>query len=195
MTVGSLLADLRGALKSALYSGPGRDRWQHPDRVLAALDLEEGQRIADLGAGGGYFTFRLARAVGPEGRVYAADTDGDMRSRIDARAARKGYPNIVTVDPGDGAPRLPGPVDLVLIVNAFHHLPDDRVTYFADLAGALRLDGRVAVIEAEPRWYLFGHATPPDRIRATLTEAGYTVVAEHDFLPRQSFATFAHRPG
>lgn len=171
-TTDSVMARLRGALKSAVYSGPRRDRWQHPDRVLAALALDEGQRVADLGAGGGYFTYRLARAVGPEGRVYAADTDDDMRSRISARAARKGYENVVTVEPRDDDPRLPEPVDLVLIVNAFHHLPDDSEAYFAALAETLRPGGRVVIIEPRPRWFLFGHATHPDRIRSTLTDAG-----------------------
>lgn len=188
--VGSALGRLRGALKSAMYSGPARDRWQHPDRVVAALAIEEGQRVADLGAGGGYFTYRLARAVGAQGRVYAVDPDGDMRSRIGERAARKGYGNIVTVEPGDDDAGLPEPVDLVLTVNAFHHLPDDRTGYFERLAEALRPGGRVAIIEARPRWFLFGHATDPVRIRSVLTAAGYTVTAEHDFLSRQSFTIF-----
>lgn len=187
----SLLSRVRGAVKSFVYSGPARDRWQHPDRVLAALGLGEGQRVADLGAGGGYFTYRLARAVGPEGRVYAVDTDPDMRGRIGDRAARKGYTNIVTVGPDDDADSgLPEPVDLILVVDAFHHLPDDRAAYFARLAEALRPAGRIAVVEPQPRWFLFGHATPPGEIRATLADAGYRLAAEHDFLPRQSFSVF-----
>ncbi len=192
-TFAGALRTSRAALKSAVYSGPFRDRWQDPERVVGALGLEHGDRVADLGAGGGYFTYRLARAVGPEGRVYAVDPDGDMRARIRSRADRKDYTNIETVDPGDGHPSFPAPVDVVLTVNAFHHLPEDRVGYFRELAGSLEAGGRVAVVEARPQWYLFGHATPPDRIRSTLDEAGYTVADEHDFLPRQSFTVFARR--
>lgn len=192
--VGSTVARLRGALKSFAYSGLRRDRWQHPDRVLAASDVTDGERIADLGAGGGYFTYRLARAVGPDGRVYAVDTDADMRARIRDRAHRAGHGNIVTVAARDDDPGLPEPVDLILIVDAFHHLPDDRIGYLAGLAGALRPGGRIAIIEPRPRWYLFGHATAPERIRVTSERAGYTAAGEHDFLPRQSFTVFA-RPG
>jgi predicted methyltransferase len=118
------LARLRGAVKSALYAGPRRERWQHPERVLEALELVQGQAVADLGAGGGYFTYRLARTVGAEGRVFAVDTDGDMRLRIRGQAARKGYGNIVTVAADDVDPGLPEPVDLVVVVDTFHHLPD-----------------------------------------------------------------------
>ncbi|MGH3443212.1 MAG: SAM-dependent methyltransferase [Nitriliruptorales bacterium] len=189
-TAGSRLSRLRGALKAFVYSGPGRDRWQQPDRVLDALELGEGQKVADVGAGGGYFTYRLARAVGPHGRVYAVDPDADMRLRISERVARKGYSNIVTVDPGDDV-RLPEPVDLVVIVDAFHHLPQDRTAYFARLAEALRPGGRVAIIEPWPRWFLFGHATEPERIRSVLAGGGYALAAEHDFLVRQSFTVYA----
>jgi arsenite methyltransferase len=182
------LRRLRGALKSILYSGPRRDRWQHPDRVIAALDLRPGQHVADLGAGGGYFTFRLARAVGPQGAVYAVDSDRDMLELIEARAARRGCPNVRTAAPDRGQP-LPATVDLVLMVDSFHHLPEET-PYYARLAGQLTAGGRLAIIESLPRWYLFGHATEPDRIRSVLSEAGYRVADAYDFLPRQSFTVF-----
>ncbi|MBW3665009.1 MAG: methyltransferase domain-containing protein [Actinobacteria bacterium] len=185
-----LMVRLRAALKRAAYSGPMRDRWQRPDEVLAILDLEPGQRVVDLGAGGGYFTFRLARAVGQDGRVFAVDPDRDMLAWIAARSDRQGYPQIATIQPHDGELELPEPVDRILTVNAFHHLPEDRAPYFAQLADALAPGARIAIVEAQPRWFLFGHATEPETIRRTLTEAGYQVVAEHDFLPRQSLTVF-----
>ena len=184
----NMLSRMRGAVKSFLYTGPARDRWQQPESVLSALDLKPGQRVADLGAGGGYLTFRLARAVGPEGRVYAVDTDHDMRYRVDRQAADKGLANINTVDPTEG-PLAPEQLDLVLIVNTFHHLPED-VTYFEDLADLLADGGRLAVIEPHPRWFLFGHATEGDSIRSTLTAAGFSEDADLDFLSRQSFLVF-----
>jgi arsenite methyltransferase len=176
-------------LKSFAYSGPGRDRWQHPDRVIEALSLQPGQRVADLGAGGGYFTFRLARAVGPEGRVYAVDTDPDMREVIADRVDRERVENVVTVAAEPGSPELPEPVDLVLLVNAFYHLPEPAA-YLPRLAGQLRPAGRIAVIESRPKWSLFGHATDPAAIRSAMATAGYQLAAEHDFLPRQSFQAF-----
>lgn len=185
------LGRLRGALKSFCYSGPFRDRWQQPDRVLTALEVARGQRVVDLGAGGGYFTYRMARAVGRDGRVYAVDPDPDMRAWVGAGAARRGYANVVTVGAGpDEPPALPERVEVILIVDAFHHLPDDRVGYFSALADALRLGGVIAVIEPLPRWYLFGHATAPNEIESVMTTAGYVAATRHDFLKRQSFTVF-----
>ncbi|MGH8906543.1 MAG: class I SAM-dependent methyltransferase [Egibacteraceae bacterium] len=178
-------------LKRWAYSGFSRDRWQQPDRVIAALRLRPGDRVADLGAGAGYFTLRLARAVGPSGVVYAVDTDEDLPRVLAAKASRRGLDNVVTVEAGPEDPCLPEAVDLVLLVNTYHHIPDPA-RYFTALARSLRPAGRLAVIEALPiRLHrLFGHATQPDRIHSTLAEAGYTRVGDHDFLPRQSFQLF-----
>lgn len=184
---GERLRRTRQRLKSFAYSGPGRGRWQQPDRVLATLPVREGQQVADLGAGGGYFTIRLARAVGPAGRVYAVDTDPDMRELVAHRAADQ--PNVVPVAAEPDDPALPEPVDLVVLVDVFHHLPDPA-GYLALLARQLRPAGRVAVIEATPKWFRFGHATAPAEIRSAMAEAGYRLVERHDFLPRQSFQTF-----
>lgn len=192
----SLLSRVRGALKRFAYSGLRRDRWQHPDEVVARLGLEPGWRVMDLGAGGAYFTFRLARAVGPEGHVYAVDPDDDQRAWIDDRATEKGYPQVTTIAPRDGRIDVLGPIDAVLTVNAFHHFPEERAAYLAGLARVLRPGARVAVIEPLPRWHLFGHHTETDEIRSVMEEAGYALVEEHDFLPRQSFAIFElSRPG
>lgn len=177
-------------LKGFAVSGFARDRWQKPDRVVTALAVREGDRVADLGAGGGYFTFRLARAVGPDGRVYAVDTDADMSELIQETTASERVNNVVTVAAADDDPALPENVDLMLAVNAFHHLPEPA-EYFTTVAKYLRPGGRVAIIEALPRWYLFGHATQPEEIAAAMTGAGYTVTEQHDFLDRQSFQVFA----
>ena len=184
---------LRALVKSCAYSGCNRKRWQRPRQVLEALDLQPGDRVADLGSGGGYFTLKLARAVGPDGRVYAVDTDGDMLPLVAQRARDSGLDNVVTVAARTGDPDLPEPVDLVLVVDAFHHLPDHEA-YLRTLAGHVRPAGRVAVIEALPRWFRFGHATDPDTIRATMTAAGFVPAATHEFLPSQSFHVFTRPP-
>lgn len=185
-----LLTRVRVAVKRFAYSGLRRDRWQHPDEVIARLGLEPGWRVMDLGSGGGYFTFRLARAVGPEGQVYAVDPDDDLRAWIRDRASEKGYPQVTTIAPRDGRIDVLGPIDAVLTVNAFHHFPEERTAYLAGLARVLRRGARVAVIEPLPRWHLFGHHTEPDEIGSVMEAAGYTPVEEHDFLPRQSFTVF-----
>jgi len=185
-----------GALKRCAYSGLGRDDWQQPEKVMAALAVEPGDHVADLGAGGGYFTFRLAEAVGPEGRVYAIDVDPDMTGHLRERAEDEGTPQVVVIDAVPDDPRIPeGGADLVLVTNTYHHL-EDRVAYFARLRERLRAGGRVAIIEptGEGGGFPAGHATGPDAIRDELAEAGYRLDERHAFLERQSFQIFSAEP-
>lgn len=179
-----------GALKRFAYSGLSRDEWQQPDRVVAALALVPGARVADLGAGGGYFTFRLADAVGPSGVVYAVDVDPDMLDYLRARAADEARANVVVVEAAPDDPRLPDAgVDLVLVVDTYHHL-EQRPAYFARAKRALAPGGRLAVIEFREDGGPSGHFTAPETIQSELARAGYTLAGTHDFLERQSFLIF-----
>lgn len=191
-SVGAFVRRLRAALKRTAYSGFRRDAWQQPDRVLDALELTAGDRVADLGAGGGYFTPRLADTVGSAGMVYAVDTDPDMLADLRRSLGDRSNVTVVRAHPGD--PGLPAAVDLVLLVNTYHHLPEP-VAYLRGLAAHLRPGGRVAVVEARVKGLrrLFGHATPPEEIRTALQAAGYALAAEHGFLVGQSL-TIARRP-
>jgi predicted methyltransferase len=155
---------------------------------VAALGLVPGQKVADLGAGGGYFTGRLAQAVGADGVAYAVDVDPEMTAHLAAKAA----PNVKAVLAKPDDPVLPERVDLIFTCNTYHHLPD-RSTYFRSAQQYLRPGGRVAIVEYEKHGWLqrvFPHYTPPETIRAEMTAAGYRLVAEHDFLERQSFQVF-----
>jgi ubiquinone/menaquinone biosynthesis C-methylase UbiE len=179
--------------KKFAYEGFNRDSSQQPERVIAALDLKPGDRVADLGAGGGYFTFRFADAVGPTGRVYAIDVDPDMIEYLKTRAAADGYQNVeVRAATADDAGLPPDSVDLLFTCNTDHHL-DDRSAYFARTRSTLRPGGRVAIIDMNGTgWFswLFGHATPADTVRAEMQAAGYQLAEQHDFLDGQSFLVF-----
>ncbi len=183
---------LRLTLKRLAHTSPSRDRWQQPDRVVAAVGAGPGMRIADLGSGFGYFTFRFADAVGPAGVVYAIDTDADLRAEIAARASREGRTNVCSIEAGEADLGLPEPVDLLFLANVYHHLADQR-SYFARAATALCPGGRVAILETRPIWAsrIVGHATPPERVAATLEAAGFRRTASHDFLRDQSLQVFA----
>jgi arsenite methyltransferase len=199
LAVAALLVPLGscGQLKRFAYEGFGRDRWQHPEAVVAALGLAPGDRVADLGAGGGYFTFRLADVVGPGGRVYAVDVDNDMVDHLQKRAAQQGYRNVEPILAAPDDARLPAPVDLIFTCNTYHHLTD-RPTYFARAKRYLAPNGRIAIIDANGTgWFarMFGHATPPDAIRSELDAAGYRLDREHAFLARQSFLVFSPKAG
>ncbi len=183
-------------IKKCAYEGFGRDDWQQPERVIETLELEPGDRVADLGAGSGYFTFRLAEAVGPSGRVYAVDVDEPMLASLEERLGDANASNVETVLASADDPNIPEPpVDLIITVNTYHHI-DDRVTYFRSLAGSLAPAGRLVVIDFKraaglwQRLLLRGHLTEPSVIEAELVEAGYRRVAAHEFLSRQSFLVF-----
>jgi len=182
--------------KKFQYEGWGRDGWQQPDRVVAALAIEPGAQVADIGAGGGYFTFRLARAVGPGGLVYAVDIDPDMVGYLRERAREEKAENVVVVEATPSDPGLPAEgVDLLFTCNTYHHL-DDPVAYFREARGTLRPGGRVAIIDLDGEgWFswFFGHATSAEAMRREMDQAGYALVAEPTFLEQQNFMIFAPR--
>lgn len=181
--------------KRCAYEGSGRDSWQQPDRVVEALALAPGRNVADLGAGTGYFTARLARAVAPGGTVFAVDVDADVLEELGDRMTEEGVTNVERVVASFADTKLPdASVDLVFTVNTFHHF-EDRPTYFQNLKRVLKPGGRVAVIEFDGskglfvRW--FGHSSERASVLSDMAAAGYRVSEDFDFLDRQSFIVFA----
>jgi arsenite methyltransferase len=184
-------------LKRFAYEGWGRDKWQKPDEVIEALQLRPGDRVADLGSGGGYFTFRLAKAVGPTGHVYAVDVDAGLNDYIAARAHDEGFNDISVILAKYDDPLLPaGGVDMIFTSDTYHHL-EDRMAYFRNARKYLRPDGRVAIIElAGKGWFSswFGHWTSSATIREEMEAAGYQLQHEYAFLPEQHFLVFTVAP-
>lgn len=180
-------------LKRFAYEGWGRDKWQQPDRVIQSLQIQPGERVADLGSGGGYFTFRLAKAVGPTGQVYAVDVDKGLNDYIAGRARDEGFANISVILAKYDDPSLPvDGVDLIFTSNTYHHL-ENRVAYFRNARKYLRPGGGVAIIElAGKGWFdsWFGHWTSAATIREEMEAAGYRLQHEFTFLPRQFFLVF-----
>jgi len=187
-----------GPLRRLGYGGFIRDSWQQPDRVIESLALPPGAHVADLGSGGGYFTWPLADAVGESGRVYAVDVDPEMTSHIAEESREKGYPNVQPILAEFDDPLIPeAGVDLIFTCNTYHHL-EGREEYFRRAARYLRPGGRVAVIEFNGQgWFqrLFPHFTAPEVIRGELEAAGYRRVEDFDFLGRQSFQVFERADG
>ena len=181
------------SLKRFGYEGFRRDSWQHPDEVVRVLGLKPGDKVADLGAGGGYFTFRLADAVGKTGAVYAVDVDPGMIEYLTERARREGYANIHPLLVNETDPGLPADgIDVIFTCNTYHHLPD-RPAYFASVKQYLRPGGRVAIIDHKRKGIFagwLGHGTGDDVIRRELESAGYRLESEHSFLPKQHFLVF-----
>jgi len=143
-------------LDLGLLDAPDREQWQHPDQIMDALQIADGSVVADLGAGGGWFTLRLARRVGPRGRVYAEDVQSQMVERIARLVAREGLANVVTVLGTATDPSLPTSVDAALIVDSYHEmelengLRRDPVTLLKNVAGILTPAGRLGIVDFKP---------------------------------------------
>jgi len=176
------------------FDDPKRDAWQMPDKVIAALGLKPGMKVADIGAGTGYFSIRLAKSPAKP-TVFASDIEAGMLGHIAKRAQAEHLLNVKTVQAGEASPNLPEPMDLILIVNTIHHIPN-RNAYFTKLASSLKPGGRLAVVDWKPG----APSGPPEHFRFTVEKmnaelgaAGYKQVARHDFLPNQNFLIFARK--
>ncbi len=170
------------------YQEPDRYSWQYPERVIKALKLKTGMKVADLGSGTGYFTFRLAEAVGSSGKVYAVDIDEEMNASIDKQAVAKQMENVKTILAVEHDPLIPEKVDLIFSVNAYHHLKN-RADYFKNAARYLKPGGRIAIIDF--REGAFRHFTKLQTVLTEFKAAGYALDKTNGFLPRQHFLVFS----
>ena len=179
------------AASAKSFDDPARDAWQMPDRVIAALALKPGQSVADIGSGTGYFSVRLAKSAAAP-KVYGADIEPGMVTYLRQRAEKEGLKNVVSVQAAADAPNLPEPVDVVLIVDTYHHI-GNREVYFRKLQASLKPGGRVAIVdfkadspEGPPKEYRF----TPEQFKTEMSAAGYRLWQQFDFLPRQNFLVF-----
>jgi ubiquinone/menaquinone biosynthesis C-methylase UbiE len=180
--------ELKGALKRQL--APRRAKWQKPAAVVRALGLRRGQVVAEIGSGPGYFTPRLARAVGPSGHVYAVDPEGAVLDVLRTRMKKAGVGNVTPVLGRDDDPLLPaGRCDVAVIINAYHHMHGGPA-FLRRLARRLAPGARVVNVD----WNEESEFGPPPKRRVPRARflrdarrAGLRLVAERAFLPHQYF--------
>jgi protein-L-isoaspartate O-methyltransferase len=131
-----------------LLEGPDRAAWQKPDQIMDKLGIADGNHVADIGAGAGWFTTRLARRVGPNGVVYAQDVQQQMLDAIRRRVTREGLGNVKTVLGEGSSPNLPrNTLDAVLVVDSYQEVDvPDRVTFLRNLAMGLKPNGRIGIV-------------------------------------------------
>jgi ubiquinone/menaquinone biosynthesis C-methylase UbiE len=179
-----------------MFNSKASDPKNKPDEVLKALGLQQGQKVADIGAGGGYFALRFAEVVGTDGQVFAVDTNPMFLEFIQNRAKERGLGNVETVlATKERAPLPRKSLSLIFMRNVCHHLAK-RVEYFTQLKNALKTRGRIAIIEYKSGGRfsfhrMFGHYVPKETIIKEMTDAGYQLENDLDFLPEQSFMLFS----
>lgn len=176
---------------AAKFDDPSRDEWQKPDEMFDFIGLKETDKFAEIGAGTGYFCVRAAKRL-KEGLVYAVDSEPNMLQYIEKRAAELGLSNIKTYRANHNDSLLPEPVDIILIVNTYHHI-EDRTNYFSKLKGSLAPKGKLVIVEGKAETPM----EPPKELRVTkqqiaaeLAGAGYHNTAESSALPYQSLQMF-----
>jgi len=157
-------------LDLGLLERPDRALWQKPEQIMDALHVAEGSTVADIGAGAGWFTIRLAQRVGPNGVVYAQDVQRPMIEAIKRRVSREGLQNVRTALGEGSNPNLPVRLfDAVLVVDAYQEV-EDRVAFLRNLAHALKPTGRIGIVSWKP-----GHGgpgpPPTERVERSVVEA------------------------
>jgi len=173
----------------------GRDQEQQPAAVIETMSLRDGDVVADVGCGTGYFARRMARAVAPRGKVYGVDIQPEMLDLMKDYVAKEGIANIEPVLGKEDDPRLPsGRLDWILLVDVYHEFQQPR-PMLAKLKEALKPDGRVALIEYRQEGTTARHIDPLHRmsveqVLAEWTPAGFELAARHEFLPTQHFFVF-----
>lgn len=192
---GRLLARPIGPGGIAWLDREGRERVQKPEHVLDVLHVGEGQVVADVGCGSGWFTVRIAKRVGPSGKVYGTDVQKEMLAALDAKVAAAKLSNVVTVLATEDDARLPkATFDLVLMVDVYHELQKPAAT-LAQIRSSLKPNGRLALVEyrgEDPKVEIKpDHKMTLDQIKKELGANGFHFVANDESLPEQHIVTFA----
>ncbi len=177
-----------------VLESPDRDQWQQPEQVMDALGIADGSKVADLGAGGGWFTVRLGHRVGPNGRVYAEDIQPQMIDAIARRVRDHGLRNVQPILGTADNPHLPRGIDAVLIVDTYPQFREP-VTLLRHVAGALAPGGRLGIVDFKKDG-AGGPGPPlneridPETIRRDAQQAGLTFLRQETFLRYQFLLVF-----
>lgn len=176
----------------------GREAQDHPDVVIETMKLKNGDVVAEIGAGTGYYTRRVARAIAPEGTVWANDIQPEMLEIMAEYLERDGIKNVRQVLGDEDDPKLPaGTFDWILLVDVYHEIQQPE-PMLAKIRDALKPDGRVALVEYRAEGTSAAsvsrsHRMSKEEIRAEWEPAGFEVVDVVDELPRQHMFVFKRR--
>jgi ubiquinone/menaquinone biosynthesis C-methylase UbiE len=191
---GRVIAQVMGYEGAEWLERPEREDEEQPSKAIKALGIKPGQTVADVGAGSGYYTVRLAKQVGPIGRVFATDIQPEMLSLLRKRLTRERLDNVELVQATETDPRLPaGQLDLILMVDVYHELARPQEV-LRRLRAALKPDGRLVLIEfrKESSWVPIReeHKMSVKEARIELEAEGYRFDRVIDVLPWQHILVF-----
>jgi predicted methyltransferase len=177
-----------------LLEGRDRDEWQQPDRVMDELRISDGAEVADIGAGGGWFTIRLAYRVGPRGLVYAEDIQPEMIDSIQRRVAREGLSNVRTCLGTPADPRLPGGLAAALMVDTYPQI-GDPVSVLRNIRDSLAPNGRLGIVDfkldgAGGPGPELGERISPEVVKSQAAAAGLRLISHQTFLKYQYLLVF-----
>lgn len=180
----------------AMLEREEREEFQQPDKVMESLAFEPGERVADVGAGSGYFTVRVAAAVGPEGKVLATDIRQEMLDFLENRLEEEKIDNVELKLAEKDDPLLPaGSLDTILLVDVWHYIRDPE--FAKKLSAGLAPGGRIVVIDYRPKPFEerpWGppevQQTPREEVDEHMAQAGLKPVRSHDYLSEQYFVEY-----
>jgi SAM-dependent methyltransferase len=183
-----------------LLERANREDVQKSPEIMKTLAFRPGERVADIGAGSGYFTFQVAKAVGPTGSVLALDIAPEMLEYLDLRVKAQKATNVTLRKVASDDPQLaPGSVDTILMIDAIHYVKD-RTAYAKKLLPGLAPGGRVVIIDYIPKPMSERPWGPPpeqqfprEQLDREMAGAGFKVLAGYDFLPEQFFVVYGAR--
>lgn len=188
------IAQVMGHLGAGWLERPSREREENPRLLLESLKIRPGDRIADIGAGSGYFTFRLSKLVGEEGKIYAVDIQAEMLTLIRNKAKELGVDNIELVQGTPLSPKLPeASVDLILMVDVYHEFSHPwEMT--VEMLNALKPGGRIVFVEyrlEDPTVPIkLVHKMSEKQVRKEMAVHDCEWVETIDVLPRQHIVIF-----
>lgn len=187
-----------------LLDAPDRDQWQKPELIMDALGIADGSVVADLGAGGAWFTLHIARRVGPNGVVYAEDIQPAMLQVIGQRMQVENLLNVRPVLGTPSDPRLPKGLDAALIVDSYHEMDDSAnptqvVTLLKNIARSLKPQGRLGIVDFKPGGGGPGPSpdqrVDPQSVIKAANAAGLQLISREEIPPFLFLLVFGPRPG
>jgi ubiquinone/menaquinone biosynthesis C-methylase UbiE len=178
-------------LSTSIAQNSYRDSWQEPERIMDSLHIEAGMVIGEAGAGEGYFTFHLAKRVGPKGKIYANDIKRDVLKEIERKCVKENIKNIVTIVGKEDHPLFPEGLDMVVMMRAFHHFKKP-VDWMKNVMSSMKTGAKLVIIDLDPNKTGYGwhHFMTREEVLATMAKTDFKLIRVYTFLERDNIYVY-----